>query len=197
MTSHVPVGTSLPVPEPSEVCLKRLSTRRSTPAQTLGGPGPNEDQLARMISVAARTPDHGKLAPWRFVILSPEAKTRIADRLEATASDAKQKAALIKLRPSPACVLVISSPVREHKIPVWEQELSAGAVCMNLLHAADALGFGANWITDWYAFDPAASALFGVKSGERIAGFIHVGTPEAPPLERDRPDLGALVSRLD
>ena len=197
MTSYAPVGTPLPAPDPSDVFLKRLSERRSTPAQTLDGPGPDGDQIARMISVAARTPDHGKLAPWRFVILSAAAKWRIADRLEGMATDAKQKAVLMKLRASPVCVLVISTPVRNHKIPVWEQELSAGAVCMNLLHAADALGFGANWITDWYAFDPEASALFGVREGEKVAGFIHVGAPTAPSLERDRPDLSALVSRLD
>ena len=93
--------------------------------------------------------------------------------------------------------MVVATPVGSEKIPVWEQELSAGAVCMNLLHAADALGFGANWITDWYAYEPAGTALFGVKDGERIAGFIHLGTPAAAPLERDRPDLSALVSRLD
>lgn len=196
MNPYAPVGAPLPAPEPSELCLKRLSGRRSTPAQTLASPGPSEDQLARMISVAARSPDHGKLTPWRFVIVDATAKARIAEQLESMASDPKQKAVLMKLRPSPVCVAVICRPVEGRKIPVWEQELSAGAVCMNLLHAADALGFGANWLTDWYAYDPAAAALFGVQEGEKVAGFIHIGTPTAQALERDRPDVAALVSRL-
>ncbi|MFN3537711.1 MAG: nitroreductase [Brevundimonas sp.] len=197
MSPYAPVGAPLPAPEPSEAYLKRLSNRRSTPAQTIGAPGPGEDQIARIISVAARTPDHGKLAPWRFVILGGAAKARIAAELEPMAPDPKSVAVLAKLRASPVCVMVVATPVQGHKIPTWEQELSAGAVCMNLLHAADALGFGANWITDWYGYEPAATALFGVQSGERIAGFIHLGTPVAPPLERDRPDLSALISRLD
>ncbi len=147
--------------------------------------------------MAARTPDHGKLAPWRFVILNAAAKARIADQLEPMAPDAKGVAVLAKLRASPICVMVVAAPVHGHKIPVWEQELSAGAVCMNLLHGADALGFAANWITDWYSYDPAATTLFGVRDGEKIAGFIHLGTAAAPPLEGDRPDLTALISRLD
>lgn len=197
MSPYAPVGAPLPAPEPSEAYLKRLSNRRSTPAQTIGVPGPSEDQIARILSVAARTPDHGKLAPWRFVILGAATKGRIADQLQSLAPDPKGVAVLAKLRASPVCVMVVATPLQNHKIPAWEQELSAGAVCMNLLHAADALGFGANWITDWYAYDPAATALFGVKDGERIAGFIHLGTPAAPALERDRPDLPALISRLE
>ncbi|MEH6665912.1 MAG: nitroreductase [Brevundimonas sp.] len=197
MNPYAPVGAPLPAPEPSEACLKRLSTRRSTPAQTLGAPGPGDDQIARIIAVAARTPDHGKLAPWRFVILGAAAKGRIADQLETMAPDPKGVAVLAKLRASPVCIMVVAAPAASQKIPVWEQELSAGAVCMNLLHAADAMGYGANWITDWYSYEPAATALFGVRDGERIAGFIHLGTPAAPPLERDRPDLSALISRLD
>ena len=197
MSPYAPVGAPLPAPEPSEAYLKRLSNRRSTPAQTIGAPGPSEDQIARILSVAARTPDHGKVVPWRFVILGAAAKGRIADQLEPMAPDPKGVAVLAKLRASPVCVMVVATPVQGHKIAVWEQELSAGAVCMNLLHAADALGFGANWITDWYSYEPAATALFGVQDGERIAGFIHLGTPAAPPLERDRPDLSALISRLD
>lgn len=197
MSPYAPVGTPLPAPEPSESFLKRLSNRRSTPAQTLGAPGPNEDQIARMLAVAGRTPDHGKLAPWRFVIIGSAAKARIASQLEAMAPDAKGAAVLAKLRASPVCVLVVSRPTPDHKIPVWEQQLSAGAACMNLLHAADALGFAANWITDWYAYDPAATSLFGVESGEKIAGFIHLGAAAQPPLERARPDLAALISRLD
>lgn len=197
MSSYAPVGAPLPAPEPSESYLKRLSNRRSTPAQTIGAPGPGEDQLARILSVAARTPDHGKLAPWRFVILSSATKARIADQLEPMAPDAKGAAVLAKLRASPVCVMVVAAPIQGHKIPAWEQELSAGAVCMNLLHGADALGFAANWITDWYAYDPAATALFGVRRGEKIAGFIHLGTAAAPPLERARPELSALISGLD
>lgn len=190
---------ALPLPVPSQDFLARLATRRSAPAQALAAPGPSEAELDQILRLGARTPDHGKLFPWRFVVLGPQTRTEIAEKLAVLAEvqnrPPKAQAVLAKLTAAPVTILVVSAPVPDAK-PVWEQELSAGAVCMNLEHAAGALGYSASWITDWYAYDPQGSALFGVGEGERIAGFIHIGTLTEPPLERPRPDLAAKVTRL-
>lgn len=188
-------GAPCPI-EPSAEALALLATRRSASARALSAPGPDEDQLQTLLRLAARVPDHGKLAPWRFIVLKGEAKGRYVDALRALVPNQEQpekaEAALIKVSTPPLTVAVISS-VKAAKIPGWEQELSVGAVCMNLLLAAQAMGFGANWITDWYAFDDKARALLGVHEGEKVAGFIHLGTCTEMPLERVRPDLRAIV----
>lgn len=194
------LGDALPLPVPSSEMRHRLATRRSAPPQSLVAPGPSEAELDEILKLGARTPDHGKLFPWRFVVLSHEARGRIAERLAsmtARQSDpAKAARVLMKLTAPPVTVLVISTPVVGHKVPVWEQQLSAGAVCMNLEHAANALGWSSSWITDWYSYDPEAAALFGVGEGERVAGFIHLGTLAEPPLERPRPEMAGKISRL-
>ncbi len=189
-------GAPLPVGATPEV-LRFLAVRRSTSAVTLTEPAPSESQLADLLRLAARAPDHGKLAPWRFVILEGEAKDRFADRLDALAEargDATLSAKLAKLRTPPLAVVVVSAP-KPGAIPEREQLLSAGAVCTNLLYAALAMGFGANWITDWYSYDAEACAVLGLQSGEKVAGFVLIGTPREAPMERDRPDVDALVSR--
>lgn len=190
----------LPSPAPSPELQARLATRRSAPAQALGGPGPSEAELESILTLGARTPDHGKLFPWRFVVLGPASRADLAERLEPmteTQPDPrKARAVLAKLTAAPVTILVVSSPLPDHKIPLWEQSLSAGAVCMNLEHAANAFGYSASWITDWYSYADEAVALFGVAEGERIAGFIHVGTLAEPALERPRPDVAALTTRL-
>lgn len=190
----------LPLPVPSAELRDRLARRRSAPAQALAAPGPSSDQITEILSIGARTPDHGKLFPWRFVVMGPQSRADIATRLEPLAEgqpDArKARAVLAKLANPPATILVISTPTPGHKVPVWEQELSAGAVCMNLSHAANALGFATNWITDWYAYEPGALALFGVGEGEKIAGFIHIGTAAEAPLERPRPEMADKVTTL-
>lgn len=197
MTDAVPL--SLPVRSPE--LLARLRTRRSAPAQALEAPGPSDAELTQILEIGARTPDHGKLAPWRFVVMGPQVRARIAAELVVLAErkrlPPKAQAVLAKLTAAPLTVLVISSPVPNDKVPIWEQELSTGAVCMNLEHAAGAFGYSASWITDWYSFDPDATALFGVRAGERIAGFIHMGTLGQPPLERPRPDLSAIITRVE
>ena len=194
------LGDALPPPVPSEEMRRRLATRRSAPAQSLAAPGPSETELDQILRLGARTPDHGKLFPWRFVILSPTARGRIAEALTPLAAHqpdpGKAAKTLMKLTAPPVTVLVISTPVVGHKVPVWEQQLSAGAVCMNLEHAAGAFGYYASWITDWYSYDPQATALFGLTEGESVAGFIHIGTLKEPALERPRPDLAAKVTRL-
>jgi nitroreductase len=193
------LGDPLPSPVPSAELLHRLATRRSAPAQALAAPGPDTGQIAEMLALAARTPDHGKLFPWRFVVLGPVSRAAIAEQLAVMATQKglspKSVAVLAKLTAAPTTVLVVSTAAPGPK-PVWEQELSAGAVCMNLEHAANALGFSSNWITDWYSYDPDALALFGVREGEKVAGFIHIGTATEPPLERVRPDVAALTTTL-
>lgn len=189
-------GDSLPI-EASPETLALLARRRSASALALTEPGPDAGELAALLRLAARAPDHGKLAPWRFVVLRGAAKAAFVEALEAiaaTRADAgKAQAKLGKLRTPPVTVAVISSPV-ESDIPAWEQELSAGAVCTLLVLAAQAMGFGANWITDWYAYDEAATRRLGVAPGERVAGFIHLGAASEAPMERVRPDMDAVVS---
>ena len=201
MTLSVPpapdFGAPCPV-TPSGEMLDLLASRRSCSPQAMTEPGPDAAQLADLLRLAARVPDHGKLSPWRFIVLEGEGKTRFVAGLKRLVARQEQpekaEAVLAKIATPPLTVAVISSP-RPAKIPVWEQELSAGAVCMNLLLAAQAMGFGASWITDWYAFDADALSLLGVRDGERVAGFVHIGTPGEVPLERVRPDVAALVKR--
>ena len=188
-------GDALPI-EASAETLAFLARRRSASALALTGPGPNAAQLAAILALAARVPDHGKLAPWRFVILRDEAKAEFVARLEAIAAArpdaAKAITKLGKIRTPPVTVAVISTVV-DGEIPEWEQRLSAGAVCGFLLIAAQAMGFGANWITDWYAYDADAGALLGLAPGERVAGYVHLGAASEAPLERVRPELATIT----
>lgn len=199
MTLTLPVapGFGQPVPQPARPeVLHFLARRRSSSAVTLAAPGPSADEVEALIALAARVPDHGKLSPWRFVILDSEGKAAFAARLEAIANargDAKSVAKLAKLKLPPMGIAVVSR-TRQHEIPLWEQELSAGAVCTTLLYAAQALGYGANWITDWYAYDAQATAVLGLSPEERVAGFIFIGTTAEAPLERERPDPAALTT---
>ena len=199
MSIALPAAPAFGAPVPQRACpdfLNFLATRRSASAVTLGGPAPTGQEIADLIRLAARVPDHGKLSPWRFVVLDGAAKAEYAARLEALANsrgDGRAAAKLAKLKAPPMGIAVISSP-RVHEIPEWEQVLSAGAVCTTLLYAAQALGYGANWITDWYAYDADAMAILGLAPSERVAGFIFIGTAKEPPLERERPDVTALVT---
>jgi len=193
------LNAALPLPVRSEEALARLAVRRSASAQLLAAPGPSEAEIEQILHLGARTPDHGKLFPWRFVVLGPQSRADLSEALAALAETQgradKDLAVLAKLANPPLTIMVVSTPVQGHKVPVWEQQLSAGAVCMNIEHAADALGYSASWITDWYAYDPAAAALFGVRDGETIAGFIHLGTLTETPLERPRPNMAHKVER--
>lgn len=198
--SDADLGSALPLPLPSEDFAQRLATRRSAPAQSLIAPGPSSAEVDRILALGARTPDHGKLFPWRFVVMGPRSRADLAARLAPLADRQPQpdkaRAVLSKLVNPPLTILVVSAPVHSPKVPEWEQQLSAGAVCMNLEHAAGALGYSASWITDWYAYDREALALYGVGETERVAGFVHIGTLAEPPLERPRPDLTAKTTRL-
>ncbi len=189
-------GDPLPIAASPET-VAYLARRRSASALSLGPPAPDEAELATLLTLAARVPDHGKLSPWRFVVMRGEAKAAFVAGLEAIAERrADGPKALVKLgkiRTPPLTVAVISR-FSEGEIPEWEQRLSAGAVCAMLITAAQAMGWGANWITDWYAYDADAGALLGLLEGERVAGFVHLGTPVEAPLERVRPDVAAITS---
>ena len=181
--------------------LDLLLSRRSASAKAMTGPGPSPDQLADLLKCAARVPDHGKLFPWRFLLFEGEARARAGDILaEATQADGMHERQVEEERGrflrAPLVIGVISNAREMIKIPVWEQELSAGAVCQNILIAAAAMGFGANWLTEWYAFHPMVKERLGLKVGERVAGFIYIGHPSAPLEERPRPDMDAIVSRF-
>ena len=164
---------------------------------TLTAPGPDAENLAAILALAARAPDHGKLGPWRFVVLQGDAKAVFVKRLEVIAAarpDApKAEAKLGKIRVPPLTVAVVSRYI-PGEIPEWEQRLSAGSVCTLMVIAAQAMGYGANWITDWYAYDEDAGRLLGLAENERVAGFVHIGTAAEAPLERVRPDVNTIVS---
>ena len=189
-------GDVLPI-APSPETLTFLARRRSVSALTLTAPGPSETELRDILTLAARAPDHGKLAPWRFIILRDEAKAAFVKGLEgiaATRDDrVKSLAKLGKLRAPPVTVVVVSRAFAGGEIPVWEQQLSAGAVCVLLLIAAQAMGFGANWITDWYAYDAAAMSLLGLAPAEAVAGYLHLGHCAEAPQERVRPDVTGVM----
>ncbi|RYY26023.1 MAG: nitroreductase [Sphingomonadales bacterium] len=179
--------------------LSFLKTRRSGKPREMIAPGPSREQLLEMVDVASRTPDHGKLFPWRFVIVPDGAREALAGKLgeiilaeKADAGPRDVEAARDFALQAPALIVVLSAPIHGHKIPLWEQELSAGAVCMNLLHSVHAMGFVGGWISGWAAYSDAVRDLFG-KEGERIAGFMFIGTPARPLEERPRPVLSEIV----
>ncbi|MCR5871439.1 MULTISPECIES: nitroreductase [unclassified Sphingomonas] len=180
--------------------LSLLRTRRSGKARDLIAPGPDAAQLRDIIEIAVRTPDHGKLAPWRFVVVPGEARDAFATALVDAYRAERPTAARLEIeameqfaRQAPTLVVVLHAPKVGSHIPLWEQELSAGAATMNLLHAAHAMGFAASWLTGWAAFSDTVRDLFGTTP-ERIAGFVFIGTPAKPLEERPRPDLDAIVS---
>ncbi|CAN7420237.1 nitroreductase [Pararhizobium sp. LjRoot235] len=186
----------------TEISLREyLATRRSIPAFQMGGPGPGTAEIEEMLKLASRVPDHGKLAPWRFIVYRGEERVRISGELAKMALAAKPdlseemiKVENTRLTRAPVVVAVVSTAAPHFKVPEWEQVMSAGAVCLNLLMAVNAHGYASNWLTEWYAFDEKAYPLLGVQPGEKIAGFIHIGTPQVPPTERPRPALADIVT---
>jgi nitroreductase len=180
--------------------LSLLATRRSGKPRDLIAPGPDVAQLDQILEIAARTPDHGKLAPWRFVIVPEDRRATLAGVITDAYRAERPQAARLEIEAleqfasqAPALVVVLSSPKSESHIPLWEQELSAGAACMNLLLAAHAMGFAGGWLTGWAAYSDVVRDAFGAAP-ERIAGFIFLGTPAKQLEERPRPDLGKIVS---
>ena len=178
-----------------------LSKRRSHPAVTMTAPGPTDAQLTEILTIAARVPDHGKLVPWRFIVYRSAQGRAIGERLveihrlaHGPLDDAQREKELTRFCRAPVVVGVVSCAGTHPKIPEWEQQLSAGAACMNLVTAAAASGFASQWISEWYSFDETASRYLGAAGNERFAGFVHIGTPSQPPVERARPDVAAITS---
>lgn len=178
-----------------------LQRRRSVLARNMVAPGPDPQQLRDMLSAAARVPDHGKLAPWRFVILDDAAAVRLGalahDRLRATDPDAtpdRLAQETQRFQRAPCVIAVVSSPVDHPKIPANEQLLSAGAVCMTLLVAGQSLGFAGQWLTEWVSYDVDIQRALGLDAREAIAGFLYFGTAHTPPDERARPALDEIVT---
>jgi nitroreductase len=181
--------------------LDLLLSRRSCAARDMTGPGPSKTQLADILKAGARVPDHGKLFPWRVIVFEGEARARFADILAdtlsgegATPNQCEEWRA--RVTAAPAMVAVVSGARELIKIPVWEQELSAGAVCQTMLIAAHAMGFVGNWLTEWYSYHPLVKQKLGLQPGERIAGFIYIGTARQALEERVRPDMDKIVSRF-
>jgi nitroreductase len=187
----------MPVPNP--VAMEFLLTRRSRPAKTLKLPVPNRDQLGPILTAAARCPDHGKLEPWRFIVIEPGAMTRLANLAEARARElGKDDADALKARNQfdmgNLAVVVVEVRKPSEKIPDIEQTYSAGAVCLGLLNAALASGWGANWLSGWVSLDAKfCKAGFGLGPDETVAGIIHIGTESSAPPERPRPDVDAIT----
>lgn len=178
-----------------------LLTRQSPAIPMLKEPGPDGNEIETMIRIAARVPDHGKLQPWRFILYRGDMRHRVGELLAGRLEErdgpltpgAREKE-LERFTRAPLVIGVISCPRESDKIPQWEMFLSAGAACMNLVHAAHALGFGANWITNWYSEDAEARRLLGLKPEERVAGFVHVGTVEGTRPDRPRPEPADVMS---
>ncbi len=177
--------------------LALLAKRRSTKVIHFREPGPTGADLDAVLRLAARVPDHGKLGPWRFVVIEGEGRARAGEALASVSADsASAEIARNTFLRAPVCVMVISTAQPHAKIPEWEQHLSAGAVCYALLLAAHAMGHGGCWLTGWPVYDVRACAALGLASHERIAGFIHLGTPTEAPTERVRADWRERVSRF-
>ena len=195
-------GATLPAHHANQETLKLLANRRSTPADFLAGPGPDEDALALILRIAARAPDHRRVTPYRFVVFEGEARTSfgavLRERFVVNEPDATEERIACEARRferAPVVVAVISSVDPDHRTPEWEQILCAGAVCQNMLIAANASGFAAQWLTEWYAFDDGVLKALDGSEHERIAGFIYIGTAKEDPKERARPDMAQLIRR--
>lgn len=184
----------------SNAMIGMLLRRRSVPPRDLLAPGPSTSQLETILTIAARVPDHGKLVPWRFIVFEGEGRGRLADEVgrvrAATRPDPDKDAIERERLTGPPVTIAVVSAAREHpKIPVWEQELSAGAACMNLVIAANAMGFSTSWLTEWYGYDASVLSAIGLRQGERLAGFVHIGTARVVPEDRVRPALSQVVTR--
>ena len=188
------------MPDPNPDALKFLQSRRSRPAKTLGLPVPSRDELIPLLTIAARTPDHGKLEPWRFIVIEPKDMASLADMAEACGTTLDLDAEQITKGRSQfdqghLAVVVVEVQKSAAKVPAIEQTYSAGAVCLSLLNAALASGWGANWLSGWPSHDRSfVQDAFGLAQHERVAGIIHIGTETSHPPERPRPDIESITS---
>ncbi len=178
-----------------------LNVRRSTPAPQLTEPGPDRAEIEEILRLTVRVPDHGKIAPWRFIVYRGEERKRLGEAalkraLEKTPDLGAdyQEVERMRFNRAPVVIAVVSTAAPHVKIPEWEQVMSAGAVCLNMLFAANANGFAANWLTEWVSYDEALFPELGVNAGEKIAGFIYIGSTTFPPVERPRPQVSDVVT---
>ncbi len=182
--------------------LELLLHRRSVKPVTMSAPGPTGDELEQILTAAARVPDHKKLAPWRFIVFAGEARKKFGKVLveactaedEMTPSEVRLETERTRFLRAPIVVGVVSRFVETKGAPRWEQELSCGAACMNMCLAANALGYGTNWLTEWYSYSPMVVAHLGLAEHERMAGFVYIGTAIEQQPDRDRPPLASIVS---
>jgi len=186
----------------NEALVNYFKTRRSVGMAFLSEPGPSVAELDEILTIGTRVPDHGKFVPWRLVIIEGDARRQAGERLAEIVrrnrpgiDEASLEIERRQFLPAPLTIAVIFSPKPNTKAPELEQLLSAGNVCLNLVHAAFALGYAATWVTRWFAFDPVAQEMLGARGGERFVGFIHIGTPTAIPEDRERPALADVVMR--
>ena len=184
---------------PAEI-IDFLTTRRSVTARNLGDPGPSDEELDLILKAGMRVPDHGKLGPWRFVVIKGAARAAFGDvladaftRENPDAFDELVEVERERFQRAPVIVAVLSRITPGHKIPEWEQTLSSGASCMNMLNAAHAIGYSAQWLTEWPAYNDDVAAALGCGENERVAGFVYVGTAKEPPAERTRAEYETVV----
>jgi len=196
------LGDEMPPAQPSAAAVDLLRLRRSTPADFMTGSGPDPETLKAILTIAARAPDHRRVVPFRFIVFEGNARARFGEVLktaflanEPEADETRAEYERNRFLRAPVVVAVVSSVDREHRTPEWEQVLSTGAVCQNMLLAASAHGFAAQWITEWYAYDEKVTSALGLSAQERIAGFVYLGTAKENPKERARPDINAITSR--
>ncbi|QPB21439.1 nitroreductase [Rhizobium sp. 007] len=178
-----------------------LAVRRSIPAFQMSEPGPEKAEIEEILRLASRVPDHGKLAPWRFIVYRGEERVHIGKELLKLALEAKPdlsedmiEVERARFTRAPVVIAVVSKAGPHFKIPEWEQIMSAGAVCLNIIFSANAHGWVANWLTEWFAYDERAYRLLGVQPGERVAGFVHIGSTNFPAVERPRPEISETVT---
>jgi len=188
------------MPEADAAALARLASRRSVKAQQLHEPGPDDATLRRMLEIAMRVPDHGKLTPWRFIVFRGDAGAQAGEAIAALfaeknpdADEKRLEEERGRLARAPLVIGVVSTAAPHAKIPEFEQLLSAGNAAMLTVMAAHALGFAAHWVTEWISYDEDAGRILGLQPGERFVGFVHIGTPTVPPVDRPRPALEDVV----
>jgi len=190
-------------PIPDNPILALLQTRRSVKPDRLAPPGPSPEQIDTMLRIASRVPDHKKLAPWRFIVIEGAARAQLGEvAAQACLAEEKETPSEVRLATergrfarAPLVIAVVSRITPHRSAPEWEQILSAGAACFNLCLAANAMGYGTSWITEWTAYNKQVRAALGLADNERIAGFVHIGTPAERPEERERPQLSDIVTR--
>jgi nitroreductase len=182
--------------------LELLKTRRSVKPMEMTGPAPSPADIETMLTIASRVPDHGKLAPWRFIVFEGEARKLAGERIAAVfkannpaATPDQISFEAQRLARAPLVIAVVSRAAPHAKIPEWEQQMSAGGSAMLLVTAAHALGYAASWLTEWYAYDRAVLDALGLSANERMAGYVHIGRPARAPEDRDRPKLESIVTR--